>query len=118
MSMSGDEYAANLAVQNLKPDVDEAEKHIDAGTLNTLSGKRLQELIDSVDKSIRKRNSLKSMGLDERHLYRVGVEQNFLDSLRKEAAARKDAAWKLENERQAASLKDVKLPANSTWGKK
>lgn len=118
MAMSADEFSANLAVQNLKAEVDEAESHIDAVTLGTLSGKRLQELVDALDKSIRKRKSLKSMGSDLGHLHRITVEEGFLAALRGEAAARSAAESARRSAAQAASLKDFKLPASSTWGQK
>ena len=118
MSMSPDEYQANLTVQGLKPDVEEAEGHINAGTLSELTGTRLQQLIDAVDKSISKRKSLKSMGFDEGHQQRITAEEGFLSSLRQEAAARNEAKSAEKSAVQAAALKDIKLPASSTWGGK
>jgi hypothetical protein len=118
MSMSEDEFQANLTVQSLKPEVYEAENQINAATLSSLTGVRLQQLIDAVDKSIRKRKALKSMGSDVGHLQRITREESFLSSLRQEAAARDQAEWARKSAAQAAALKAVKLPAASTWGQK
>lgn len=118
MAMSEDEFSANLTVQSLKPAVNEAEGHINANSLGSLTGKRLQELVDAVDRSIRKRKALKTMGSDAGHQTRISVEESFLASLRKEAAARDAGEAARKSAAQAAALKDFKLPAGATWGKR
>ncbi|MBD2533414.1 DUF4157 domain-containing protein [Nostoc flagelliforme FACHB-838] len=118
--MTQDELKSNVTVQGLKPKVNELKNHINLGTLKTLSLSKLQELKDAIDKSIKERGKLKSLGSDPGHIKRIEVEVNMQNELQgvieqKQKQAQKD---KIDSDNQ--KLKDAPslLPSGSTWGKK
>ncbi|MEA9557944.1 hypothetical protein VC273_19220 [Xanthomonas nasturtii] len=118
MSMSNEEFEANKKVQSLKCDVDEADNLISQGSLSIVNSLRLQQLIASVNSSVKSRGFLKSMGADQGHVIRVSYESGILRDLRDELAKREAAEASQKSLQQAARLKDIKLPANATWAKK
>ena len=121
MAMSQDEFSRNIKVQNLKPDLDEAEAAAnDPVKMAKLSGKRLSELIESVDKSVRSRSSLSSLGSDTGHAQRIQKEQRILVALRDEAARRKDVDSQKINKKNAEAMANSNLTfkPGPAWGGK
>lgn len=118
MAMSNDEFNANLRVQQLKPQVDEAERRINANNLGTLGDKELATLSADVGESIKKRTYLQSLGSHGGHLTRIGIESGFLQALNQEVVTRKQVAANAARANANAQMQSMpNVLANSSWGK-
>jgi len=109
--MSGKEFEANLKVQELKPQVNEAmEASKNKDKLKALSPTKLGTLSAAVQQSIKHRSSLKTLGHDEGHEKRITIEQALLETLNGEAARRqsqKDEAKKLQDNARLKAMPNV-----------
>jgi hypothetical protein len=118
MAMSSDEFAANLRVQELKPQVNEADG-LSALQIGALTGGDLARLTGAVSTSIAKRTTLASLGRDPGHATRIVVESNILARLNVEVVARQAADAAVRQQAQAAQLAAMpNVLGKSTWGAK
>jgi hypothetical protein len=104
--MSGREFDANLKVQELKPQVNEAmEVARSAEKLSALAPTKLGTLSAAVQQSIKYRSSLSSLGRDEGHEKRIQIEQALLETLNSEASRRKENRDRQRTLQENARLK-------------
>lgn len=106
MAMSGREFDANLKVQELKPQVNEAMGIAQsAEKLKALAPTKLGNLSAAVQQSIKYRSSLSSLGRDEGHEKRIQIERALLETLNSEASRRKENSDRQRTLQQNARLK-------------
>ncbi len=118
--MTEDELKSNATVQGLKPKVDELKGYINEGTLNTLLLSKLQEFKNAIDKSIKERGKLKSLGSDPGHIMRIQVEVNMQNELQNVMEQKQKQAQQAKTDSENAKLSQAPslLASGSTWGKK
>jgi hypothetical protein len=117
-AMAADEYRHNLRVQELKPQVNTLEGHINGRTLARQTLATLRTLRDAVQESIRLRRGLRSLGSDPGHLARIRIEEGFETAVSAEIRTKEAAAQAAAQRAAAARLAagPSLLPPGARWG--